>query len=128
MLENFHHSDRRVQNIRVGKFLSTALPSTNRASMGRNEESGHGFERCNNENEGSKGEETSTTDRGVEKLSDIFNIDLEKAEQQYVRDKFSSSAPTSKAAVRAAPRAHGRRTRNNTPGMIPTSEGGGKRS
>ena len=39
-----------------------------------------------------------------------------------------SSAPTSKTAVRAAPRVHGRITRNNTPGIIPTSEGGGNKS
>ena len=63
----------------------------------------------------------------LQKLSDIFNIDLEEAEKKYVRDNFSSSAPTSKAAVRTAPRVHGRVTRNNTPGIIPTSEGGGNR-
>ena len=63
----------------------------------------------------------------LQKLSDIFNIDLEKAEQQYMRENFSSSAPTSKAAVRAAPRVHGRVIRNNMPGIIPTSKGGGKR-
>ena len=61
-------------------------------------------------------------------MSDIFNIDLEEAEQKYEHEHFLSSAPTSKAAVRTAPRVHGRRTRNNTPGIIPTSEGGGKRS
>ena len=61
-------------------------------------------------------------------MSDIFNIDLDKKEQKYVRKNFSSSAPTSKTAVRAALRVHGRKTRNNTPGIIPTSEGGGKRS
>ena len=63
----------------------------------------------------------------LQKLSDIFNVDLEKEEQQYMRENFSSSAPTSKKAVRAAPRVHGRVTRNNKPGIIPTSEGGGKR-
>ena len=63
----------------------------------------------------------------LQKLSDIFNVDLEKVEQQYMRENFSSSAPTSKAAVRTAPRVHGRVTRNNKPGIIPTSEGGGKR-
>ena len=63
----------------------------------------------------------------LQKLSDIFDIDLEKAEEEYVRSNLSSSAPTSKAAVRTAPRVHGRVTRNNTPGIIPTSEGGGKR-
>ena len=63
----------------------------------------------------------------LQKLSDIFNVDLEKEEQQYMRENFSSSAPTSKTAVRAAPRVHGRVTRNNKPGIIPTSKGGGKR-
>ena len=56
-----------------------------------------------------------------------MDLNLEEAEQEYVRRHFSSSAPTSKTAVRMAPRVHGRVTRNNTPGMIPTSEGGGKR-
>ena len=61
-------------------------------------------------------------------MSEIFNIDLDEVEQKYVRENFSSSAPTSKAAVRTAPRVHGRRTHNNTPGIIPTSEGGDNRS
>ena len=47
---------------------------------------------------------------------------------EYVQQHFSSSTPTSKESIRTAPRVHGRVTRNNTPGMIPTSEGGGKRS
>ena len=63
----------------------------------------------------------------LQKLSNIFDIDLEKAEEEYVRQNFSSSAPTSKAAVRMVPRVHGRVTCNNTPGIIPTSKGGGKR-
>ena len=35
----------------------------------------------------------------LQKLSDIFNVDLEKEEQEYMRENFSSSAPTSKTAV-----------------------------
>ena len=63
----------------------------------------------------------------LQKLNNIFNLSLEKAEREYVQQHFSSSTPTSKEAVRKAPRVHSRVTRNNTPGMIPTSEGGGKR-
>ena len=63
----------------------------------------------------------------LQKLNNIFNLNLDEAEREYVQQHFSSSTPTSKEAVRTAPRVHGRVTRNNTPGMIPTSEGGGKR-
>ena len=72
MLDVFYQINRRVQNIRAGKFLSTALPSTDRASMGRDKESGYGFERSNHEIEGGQGEETSTTDRGVTKIEQHF--------------------------------------------------------
>ena len=63
----------------------------------------------------------------LQKLNDIFNLNLDEAEREYVQENFSSSTPTSKEAVRTTPRVHGRVTRNNTPGMIPTSEGGGER-
>ena len=64
----------------------------------------------------------------LQKLSKIFKVNLKEVEKEYVQQHFSSSTPTSKESIRTAPRVHSRVTRNNTPGMIPTSEGGGKRS
>ena len=66
--EVFYQINRRIQNIRAGKFLSTALPSTDRASMGRDQESSHGPDGGNNQVDGAQGEETSTTDRGITKI------------------------------------------------------------
>ena len=63
----------------------------------------------------------------LQKLSNIFDIDLEKAEEEYVRSNLSSSAPTSKAAVQTAPRVHGRVTRNNMLEIIFAFKDGGKR-
>ena len=58
----------------------------------------------------------------LQKLNSIFNLNLKEAEQEYVQQNFTSSTPTSKEVTRMAPRVHDRVTRNNTPGMILTSE------
>lgn len=65
--------------------------------------------------------------KALQKLSNIFKLNLKETEKEYVQQHFSSSTPTSKEAIQIAPRVHGRVTRNNTPGMTPTSKGGGKR-
>ena len=53
-----------------------------------------------------------------------MNGEIKQTQQEKERPNYqTSSAPTMKAAVRAAPRAHGRVTRNNTPGILPTTEG-----
>ena len=60
------------------------------------------------------------------RLDSIFNLNLDIKQPQEAAERpthQTSSAPTSKAAVRAAPRAHNRVTRNNTPGLLPTTEG-----
>ena len=67
----------------------------------------------------------------LKRLSDIFNLNLDIKQPQEAAKRptyQTSSAPTSKAAVRAAPRAHNRVTRNNTPGILPTTEGARKRA
>ena len=63
----------------------------------------------------------------LQKLSSIFKMNLKEASRAYEKKHFSSSEPTSKEAVPTAPRVHGRVTCNNTPGIIPTSEGEGKK-
>ena len=60
------------------------------------------------------------------RLDKIFNLkgDSKPLQQEKKRPTYqTSSTPTMKAAVRAAPRAHSRVTRNNTPGTLPTTEG-----
>ena len=60
----------------------------------------------------------------LQKLSNIFNLNLGK---DNTRDKIrttTSATPTTKAAIRETPRVHGRLTPNNTPGILPTFEGG----
>ena len=62
----------------------------------------------------------------MSKLDEIFNLkgDNKQLQKEKERPTYqTSSAPTMKAAVRAAPRAHSRVTRNNTPGILPTTEG-----
>ena len=124
----FHQINRRIQNIRAGKLLSTQhcqVPiehpwdEIKRVAMDLRDAIMKLKE--------TKEKRPRRQIEALQKLSDIFNNDLDKAEQQYVHDSFLSRAPTSKSAVRTVPRVHGRVSRNNTPGVIPTSEGGGKR-
>ena len=65
------------------------------------------------------------------RLDEIFNLkgDSKQLQQEKERPTYqTSSTPTMKAAVRAAPRAHSRVTRNNKPGILPTTEGENKQS
>ena len=60
------------------------------------------------------------------KLDKIFNLnlDIKQLQQEKERPTYqTSSTPTMKAAVQAAPRAHSRVTGNDKPGILPTTEG-----
>ena len=69
-------------------------------------------------------EPTINTGRNVqslEKLANIFDNGTENLETQLQHKAQTSSTPTIYASIQATPRVHACVTRNNTPGIIPTT-------
>ena len=60
----------------------------------------------------------------LQKLSNIFKLNLGEDNAEDKIRTTTSATPTTRAAIRETPRVHGRPTRNNTPGILPTFEGG----
>ena len=60
----------------------------------------------------------------LQKLSDKFKLNIGEDNARDEIRTATSATPTAKAAIRETPRVHGRLTRNNTPGILPTFEGG----
>ena len=60
----------------------------------------------------------------LQKLSDIFKLSLGEDNTSDEIRTATSATPTTKAAIRETPRVHGKLTCNNTPGILPTFEGG----
>ena len=57
--------------------------------------------------------------QALRQLANIFGEEASDLMDGFVRPAQSSSTPTTRQAVRDAPRTHGRVTRNNTPGQLP---------
>ena len=62
----------------------------------------------------------------LQKLGNVFKLNLGEDNSGGEITATTSTTPTTKAAVRKTPRVHGRLTHNNTPGILPTFEGGNK--
>ena len=60
----------------------------------------------------------------LQKLSDIFTLNLGEDKAGDEITTTTSGTPTTRAVIRETPRVHRRLTRNNTPGILPTFEGG----
>ena len=60
----------------------------------------------------------------LQKLSDIVKLNLGKDKAGDEITTTTLATPTTRAAIRETPRVHERLTRNNTPGILPTFEGG----
>jgi len=58
------------------------------------------------------------------KLADIFQMKTIEMSPSEVQPQQILNSPTALANIRKAPRVHLKKTRNNTPGRLPTSEGG----
>ena len=55
----------------------------------------------------------------LKQLSDIFRGEVETVEDNDALRPQTSSTSTTHQAFRVAPRTHGQKMRNNTPGMLP---------
>ena len=60
----------------------------------------------------------------LQKLSDIFKLNLGKDKAGDKITATTLATPTTRTAIIETPRVHGRLTRNNTLGILPTFEGG----
>ena len=68
------------------------------------------------------GREAPSTSRhmeGLQRLTKIFGEEVGEVMDDHVLPAQTSSTPTTRSAVREAPRSHSRTTRGNTPGRLP---------